>query len=258
MKTEEDIKLKIVFPFLKDLGISLDEVSFETKFSFRLGTNVFEVSGKEKKIAYGSSDILCSRNNQNLFIIEVKDISHVLSAEDTDQAISYARLVHPIAPFAIVTNGVETRVYDTLTKKDLTGTKISESSTYWANGLKLSIEEELNQKFLALQNFVGYSEENSMAFSLAQVNARMSTLKGNGSNLNKKYIPELYYPVSYLENQFEQFLNSNSQMFSIIGESGVGKTSAMCYLTEKYFHKHIVFFLNGSELIKSILVSCQL
>jgi len=257
MKNEEDVKFKVVYPFLEDLGILKDEVVFENKFEFRLGTNVFKVRGKDKKKALGFSDILCRKDDQNLFIIEVKDSTIVISQDDIDQAISYARLVNPIAPFSIVTNGIETKVYDTITKKDLTGTKISESSDYWANGLKLSLEEELRQRFLAIQSFIGYSEENTVAFSQSQVNARISTLKGDKRNLHKKYISELYLSIPYLENQFEQFILGNSQLFPIIGESGVGKSNAVCYLTERHLNKHVVFFFNGSELTKSILHSIK-
>ena len=39
-----------------------------------------------------------------------------MTDEDRDQAVSYARLVHPIAPYAIITNAKETKIYDSVSK----------------------------------------------------------------------------------------------------------------------------------------------
>jgi hypothetical protein len=39
-----------------------------------------------------------------LLVIEVKEPSEALSEDDRDQAISYAKLLHPVTPFALVTN----------------------------------------------------------------------------------------------------------------------------------------------------------
>lgn len=257
MKNEEEIKLKVIAPFLKNLGFTEEEVIFENKFEFRLGTNTFKVGKENNKKALGFSDILCKKGNLNLFIIEVKDQDIDITKDDIEQAISYARLVDPIAPFSIVTNGKSTRIFDTITKIDLTGTNISESSDYWANGLHISLEDELRQRFLAIQSFIGFSEDNILAFSKSQVDARISTLKGDKNNLQKKYIPELYLSNISIESQFEQFIDDEKQLFALIGESGVGKSNTICYLTYKYLAKHVVFFFNGSELIKDILSSIK-
>ena len=50
-------------------------------------------------------------------MVEVKAPDEKLTDDDRDQAISYARLVHPIAPFALVTNGRDDwKLYDSITK----------------------------------------------------------------------------------------------------------------------------------------------
>lgn len=258
MKNEEDIKLKVVYPFLKDLGITEDEIQFEYKFSFRLGTNTFKVGGKENRnIATGYSDILCKQSDKNLFVIEVKDQDIDISEDDINQAISYARLVTPIAPFSIVTNGKNTLIFDTITKTNITDSNIAENSTYWSNGLKLSIDQELRQRFLAIQYFVGYSAENIAAFSRAQVDNRLLPLRGDRNSLYKKYIPELFIVEKSLINDFRLFINSDSQLFALTGESGVGKTNAMCFLVEHVIHEHIVFFFNGTELTNPLFTTLK-
>src|SRR5687768_7476732 len=95
---EEEIRGKLLLPFLNDLGFDVSEISLEKSFSIRLG--------RSKHIITGRSDILCKRNGINLFIIELKKDSISIEQEDIEQGISYARLLTDnIAPFTIITNG---------------------------------------------------------------------------------------------------------------------------------------------------------
>jgi len=251
IKNEEDIKNKIVRPYLNSLGLSNDEVHYETKFSFKLGKNTYQVHKDNSKKARGYSDILCRMGDKNLFIIEVKDDDVEISKDDIEQAISYARLVHPIAPFALVTNGKVTKVFDVITQEEITDTNIGASS-YWKDELKLSTNVELEQRYLALKFFISYSRENLEAFSRSQVDERISALRGDINNLTKKYVPELYLPKEEVISDFDNFLQSNSRLFALIGEAGVGKTNTLCFLTEKCLSENIVFFFNGTELVNDI------
>ena len=256
--SEEDVKSKIILPWIKDLGISIDELSFETKFSLRLGKSIHQIKGKKsKKFALGYSDILVKKGDQNLFIIEVKDLDIKISDEDIQQAISYSKLLHPIAPFSIITNGKTTKIYDSITQEDITNKNISECSKYWKNGLKLSVEEELEQRFLGIQNFIGYSKENLEVFSKSQVDLRILSLKGNKDNLSKKYIPELYLHNEKINSEFQNYLSTDKQCFAIIGEAGIGKTNLICSLSEANLSKNLVFFFNGTELIRDIITSIK-
>ena len=110
--TEEDVTGKILLPYLKDLGIDVSEIFLEYSFSIRLG---------RKKHAMGRSDILCRRHNKNLFVIEVKNESNKITDDDRDQGISYARLLDEIAPFTIISNGITTKIYDSISKEELSG-----------------------------------------------------------------------------------------------------------------------------------------
>src|SRR5689334_15162859 len=109
---EEEIRSKLLLPFLNDLGFDLSEISLEKSFSIRLG--------KSKHTIRGRSDILCKRNGKNLFIIELKNDSISIDQEDIDQGISYARLLTDIAPFTIITNGKTTRIFDSISREEIT------------------------------------------------------------------------------------------------------------------------------------------
>lgn len=123
---EEEVRGKILLPFLHDLGFDLSEMSFENRFTIRLGRT---------KSKLGKSDILIKRNRTNLFVIELKNNSVTITQDDIDQGISYARLLPDnIAPFTIVSNGVTIRIFDSITREELTNSKISEKSDYWKDG----------------------------------------------------------------------------------------------------------------------------
>jgi len=40
-----------------------------------------------------------------LCVVEVKDTSVPIGSDEIDQAVSYGRLVHPLVPICIITNG---------------------------------------------------------------------------------------------------------------------------------------------------------
>ena len=255
ISNEEDLKQKVVLPYIKSLGFTLNELEFEKNFSIRLGRQVYRINNyKKKENAKGRLDILCKSGDKNLFVIETKSDDVKITQDDIDQGISYARLLlDNIAPFVLITNGKDTRVMDTISKKDLSGKNIGIQSKFWKNGCKLSSKDELNYRYEALKKFVGYSYENLKLFSKSQIEDRMLVLKGNKNDLAKKYIPELFLKNKKLYCALEKFLTSSEIAFSIIGESGVGKTNHMCYLAERISSKYLTLFFSGANIYRPII-----
>jgi type I site-specific restriction endonuclease len=152
---EEEIRGKLLLPFLNDLGFNLSEISLEKPFSIRLG--------KSKHTIKGRSDILCKRNGKNLFIIELKNDSISIDQQDIEQGISYARLLTGnIAPFTIITNGKTTRIFDSISREELTGKKISKQSTYWQNECTLSTDIDLRIRYEACFSTESFRESKDM------------------------------------------------------------------------------------------------
>lgn len=249
--SEEDLKAKILFPYIKSLGFTIEDIQLEKTFSIQLGKK--KIESKEFAKASGRLDILCKKHDDNLFVIEVKSASSKITSRDIDQGISYARLTHPITPFLLVTNGKITKVIDVVGKEELSGMDIGQQSQFWSNGCKLSAEEELRQRYEALKQFIGYSVENVKHFSYSQIEDRMKTIKGSISELHKKYIPDIFLGRDSLDNAFSNFLHSHYKCFAIIGESGVGKTNFICNLAEKFASQNISIFFNVPDLARSII-----
>src|SRR5687767_1462986 len=118
---EEEVKIRVIVPWLLERGLATEDLAFETSFTLRIGNNSVVIGGRTEKDAQRARlDLLVRRRGANLLVIEVKEPGHSLTDEDRDQAISYARLLHPIAPFALVTNGKDFYLYDVVTKNRLT------------------------------------------------------------------------------------------------------------------------------------------
>jgi ABC-type dipeptide/oligopeptide/nickel transport system ATPase subunit len=240
---EEEVRGKILLPFLHDLGFDLSEISFENRFTIRLGRT---------KSKLGKSDILIKRDRTNLFVIELKNNSVTITQDDIDQGISYARLLPDnIAPFTIVSNGVTIRIFDSITREELTNSKISEKSDYWKDGFTLSSENDLKIRYEALTSFVSFSPENLRTFCQHQVNDRMGTIVGSIDNPYAKFVRELYVERATLQQEFNNFLQSDHKVFGIVGQAGVGKTSVMCSLALQKIENGFIFFYNAQIINKS-------
>jgi len=246
--SEEDVRT-LVISFFSELGFDRDEISCEDYFSIRLGHRVINF---DKKKASGRSDILVSRNGKSLAIVETKAPTHDLEDDDAWQAISYARLLSNIAPFAIVTNGTETKVYDVLTS-ELTTVESSHGSVWFKNGQQVSaLDDEF--RYEATKILIGINPGILSQFCEQQVSAGLVDLKSN-VNQNKKYIPELYVERRSLNEAFKSWTQSDRSIFAVIAQSGYGKTNFMCAKVEEVVAFQFALFYNANRFTNGILNS---
>jgi Holliday junction resolvase len=250
MRTEEDIKQKVIMPFLTSLGFGEDELEFEKSFSLHLGRYAVRIdTEKQVKEAHPRLDVLVKRDGKNLFVIEAKTDIKDLTDDDKEQAISYARLVHPMAQLAVVTNGRDFKIYNPLDK-----TEISEREK--TKLLRYRIGEDIQHIYEeAFEYFIGYSLENVRIFCDAQIKDGMKTLLGSKERPNRKFIPELYVPSKKLIKALLDFLGSDKPAFAIIGESGSGKTCSMCGLALDLIGKNPVLFYRAVNLTEGLIKS---
>jgi len=246
---EETVKNNIVVPFFQELGFDTSEIEYETSFTIRLGKQTILVDGQKDR-ASGRLDILFKKGNENLFIVETKSQNQTLSEQDKKQAISYARLLEQIAPFAVVTNGTRTKIYDAITGEDLSDKSLIDSN-YVKEGYTISLDPEL--RYQALKNFIGMSFDNLRVFCKKQLGLNMKNLKADEKNLQRKFIPETYLRRKGIRETFSDFLRSENKIFSIIGESGFGKTNAICDLALEYSNTNPTLFFNGASILDGIL-----
>jgi hypothetical protein len=252
--SEEEVRFAVA-QYFTDLGFDPNELSFEDHFRIQLGRTRFRAENSYRSgesdvgLAHGYSDLLLSRNGIPLAVVEVKHIVHPLNIDDGWQAISYARLLRGrIAPYAIVTNGIDTKVYDPLADSDDLVEIDDPTNAIWAReGQSLtSINEDL--RFQAARKLVGINSQTLDAFCKQQVDDEIDDLKGT-VNENKIYIPDVYLHRELVSQKFHEWLTTGLPCFAVVGESGVGKTSFLCAIAESLSDDHFVLFYSAQNLV---------
>lgn len=114
-------ELDRLFPSLERL-----DITHQKSFSLRLGHNHITVNGFEKVIAGGRLDVLISYKDKPLAIVELKRPNIDLNSEDVEQGISYARLLNPMPPLVIISNGSDTQYYHSFDMKPWDPKEINE------------------------------------------------------------------------------------------------------------------------------------
>lgn len=114
-ETEADLEarihaaIKVAFPFMAD-----NTIKHQIKFSFKFGRQTIVIDNGKSR-AEARLDILLEHNGIPLAIMELKRPGSNLSSDDSEQGLSYARLVQPLAPLVVITNGEDVRILITAT-----------------------------------------------------------------------------------------------------------------------------------------------
>lgn len=109
LRSEEDVKIKFLVPFLAHNGYKSDCIDFNKPIEIH--------EGRKQKTIYADAVVYTSAGKTApLIVCETKPPTEPLTNSDKEQAISYARLMDRIAPLALLTNGLQTRVFQSLSK----------------------------------------------------------------------------------------------------------------------------------------------
>lgn len=262
LRSEEDIRTKVVVPWLLAHGFSLATLSIEFSFRIRLGRSIIRVSEgatsrNEARSTYSPrADVLVrNEHRENLLIIEVKAPGEALDDQARDQAISYARCVAEgnIAPYVVLTNGEEVRVFDTFSRSEV-GRDVHLSEVCRSRPLFVT-PDELSLRAEALEALVSFSAENLMAFCDAQTRFRMRPLLGESIESDKKFIPELFVERQDVGPLLAESLDGKSNRVTLlVGYPQVGKTNVVCHtVLQRHARAQPCLFYPAIGLHKSLL-----
>jgi type I restriction enzyme M protein len=110
--SEEDVKIKFLVPYLEAKGYKKNCIDFNKPIEVQ--------EGRKRKTIFADAVVYTtSTKTAPLIVCETKPPGEPLTRWDTEQAISYARLLPKIAPLVLVTNGAQARVFQSLSKNRL-------------------------------------------------------------------------------------------------------------------------------------------
>jgi hypothetical protein len=247
--SEEDLRTKVISQWLIGHGFSWNDLLLEFSFTIQLGRSRFEVGdGQIHRIRSDKrstppgaltlrprADVLV-RNSEgkNLLIIEAKAPDEPLDDDARDQGISYARLLlcGNIAPFVVLTNGRETKIFDSVTKEQIDGSVIPPDHPYVRAGFYVS-GDDITLRAEALTSLISLSPENLVKFCQAQSERRMSLLRSEDLNSGKKYVPSLYVEREQASKKLAKLLDEQQPVVVLIGPPQIGKTNFICHTVEE-------------------------
>lgn len=239
--SEEDIRAKVVTAWLAGHGFESSNISVEYSFEIRLGRKILSIdSEKQKKnssqIFRPRADILVrSCDGKNLLIVEIKAPSESLDDNVKEQGICYARLLRKggIAPFVVLTNGYETKIYDSITEELINGPAIPVNHPHVKAGFRVNADD-IAVRAEAIETFISLSSDNLIEFCQQQVANRMGFLKDEDPYSGKKYIPSLYVERKEAKRNFVKLLDEEKRkVVVVIGPPQVGKTNFVCRVVEE-------------------------
>ena len=269
LKSEEDIRTKVVVPWLLANGFSLATLSLEFSFRIRLGRSIVRVEGgttsrestptsNDRYTTYSSrADILVrNENRENLLIVEVKASNEALDDQARDQGISYARCITEgnIAPYVVLTNGFNTRVFDSHSRAEIFPDEAG-LSTICENRSRYVTSDDLLLRAEALESLISFSPKNLIAFCEAQSRFRMKPLLGETIDSDKKFIPSLFIEREEAKARLADFIDSKKHRVTLlIGHPQVGKTNFICQAAiERLTNGHPCLFYPAISLNRSLL-----
>lgn len=269
LNSEEDIRTKVVVPWLLANGFSLATLSLEFSFRIRLGRSIVHVeggttsrestpAGADTHTTYSSrADVLVrNENGQNLLIVEVKAPNEALDDQARDQGISYARCVAEgnIAPYVVLTNGFNTRVFDSHSRAEIFPNDAGLSDTC-KNRSRHVTSDDLLLRAEALESLISFSPKNLIAFCEAQSRFRMKPLLGEKIDSDKKFIPSLFIEREEAKARLADFIDSKKHRVTLlIGHPQVGKTNFICQAAiERLTNGHPCLFYPAISLNRSLL-----
>lgn len=219
--------LKQIFPTFKEVN-----VQHQKSFSIHFGHHNVSVdyTDPSKYSSRAIFDILLTIDNKNVILLELKKEGLALTTNDQEQGISYARLVHPMPPLALISNGNEIQFFNTYTKEHLDCKEIDVSliEKITENSFKLAVNDYKEAVNTLLNN------DNSIFSKIINqiTESKFETLIGQIDDFNKPICPEFQIERELLRDVEKLFVDSDS-LVGIVGHSFSGKTSLLYQFFKK-------------------------
>ncbi|WP_224244710.1 type I restriction enzyme HsdR N-terminal domain-containing protein [Hyalangium gracile] len=238
LRSEEEIRSKVVMTWLAGLGFSPEDILVEPTFEVRLGRSVLKADSRSQRDPgkfNPRADVLVRHvDGRNLLIVEVKAPSEPLDDNAREQGLAYARLLRNggIAPFVVLTNGVNTRIFDSISGKELGSEGIPPEHGHVKAGFVATGDiQEL--RATALEILVSLNPANLMLFCREQVALRMRKLRDINLLSGRKYVPDLYINRPEAQKRLHELIARGRRVILLIGPPQVGKTNLMCHTVEQ-------------------------
>ncbi|MCJ2045564.1 type I restriction enzyme HsdR N-terminal domain-containing protein [Methylobacterium sp. J-078] len=230
LPTEADLEARIVASMRAAFSwLPPDGLKHQLKFEFKFGHNVVTVNGAVVSAAQARLDILVLYENIPLAVMELKREGLPLTADDEEQGLSYARMLHPRPPLVVVTNGANTKVLETHSGAEWKDEKPTEAAAYKliANAATIAADDLAR----AVETLLGPQSTVWISAIRAASDAVMTDLTGTFQEVTQPFVDGFLIPRNTTKKIIEA-LSSNKKIVIVEGPPLAGKSNVLRELTE--------------------------
>ena len=228
------------------------DISHQVSFSVNIGRSNIDVGGVKSNKRGGRLDVLIQYKGDNLAVLELKKPKNRINDDDVAQGISYARLLNPMAPLVVISEGSNTKVYNSfdgveLSKGDYGNTVIKD---IFKLSLKLS-QENLDDAINAL---LGTDSEfvNKVAASCSDTT--FSYLTGPISDITKPFVDDFLLPRKVTKTVINSVRGGN-KLTILTGAPLSGKSNVLkevCIESRKPNSSYSVLYIDSTSATSGI------
>ncbi|MEK8020400.1 MAG: type I restriction endonuclease, partial [Candidatus Parabeggiatoa sp.] len=223
-------------------------ITHQDTISLKFGHHKIVVDGKFKSEVRGRFDVLIEVEGKPFAIFELKKPDLPLKDEDRDQGISYARLLTPMPPLVIISNGTDTQFYQTYDKTPWKATKLDEQDIQ--SILTQAIERASKDKYEAVEIIASQINTSLNVKSTKDVFKILSkslldweTTLSDGQWLERQELNDIKQSI------IKQSINSDSSTTLLLGKPGSGKSALLARLGKILVDKKITVFAIKADFL---------
>lgn len=231
-------EIKRIFPNYLNLSISHQLI-----FSVKLGHDDILIKPNIKRPRL---DILLKHKDRNLTVLELKNPLVHLREDDRTQGLSYARLLVPMPPLVIVSNGKETKFFETITGSSI------EFDTPDEKQIEALFTQALHtasiNKDQAIQTLLGKDPEvwNKVLNELTSKGFKNQI--GEIDDLSEPIVKSFNLPRSSTK-RLAKLVKGNNSLVAVTGPKLIGKTNVVFEFCQVYARESSIvpLYINADD-----------
>ena len=235
-------ELRRLFPTLEPTMLSHQKV-----LKLRLGRQTKLLDAKQTLKLKGRYDILLELNRKPIAIFELKRPGSSLTTEDRDQGISYARLLTPMPPLVVISNGSDTEFYKTYDKQPWNPEDLSEEKIQKL--IRSGSECALMDKDEAVKSLLGQNPDIWSDVIRKYTSDQLKSITGGITNAGCPIAESFQIKRSATDKLIKLLSDEDAPLIVLTGPALCGKTNVVKQLIEKLQGTHIVpLYLNYKQI----------
>lgn len=213
-------------------NIPRDDLKAQMSFTVCLGHDPYDVDAVADWKKRGRADLILNLRGRPLAVIEVKREDQKLTQGAFVQAQSYANLLNPRPPLVVITNGLETCVYDSHSgdQWDAGDDASGAVQKLLANAGKMAAAD----KRWAIEALMGRETELWVPAVRKRTSRLVASMTNAPGDAGSPYARDLLFPRKASEVAHRTLLDPAGELFTIVeGDPLAGKSNVIREIVEK-------------------------